>query len=191
MVIVLFICKYAQFNGWSIFDGNKTANHYYVAEWRSHLGVDEGLKYNGRAKVEYNQGMLLWYINKNYNDNWVGDHPGYGQLGVVDATQFTYLNAGLGNGNESEIRAGYMPFVQLHDAAFSLNKAADMNLSVYSWAKNPNLKAKQAEPLFDDSKSYFSIKSPYSGLKLPALGLKIRVTGNASDYSRGQIVIMK
>jgi immune inhibitor A len=178
-------------SGFEISNGTKTNSHYYVAEWRSHLGVDEGLKYNARARVEYNQGMLLWYINTNYGDNWVGVHPGYGQLGVVDSTQYVYLNAGLGNGNESGLRAGYMPFVQLHDAAFSLDKAADMDLSIYAWAKNPNLKAKQAEPLFDDSKSYFNVKSPYSGLKLPTLGLKIRVLGNASDYSRGQISIFK
>ena len=176
---------------WQLSDGNKYGSHYYVAEWRSHIGVDEGLKYNARARVEYNQGMLLWYVNTNYGDNWVGVHPGYGQLGVVDSTQYVYLNAGLGNGNESGIRTGYMPFVQLHDAAFSLDKAADMDLSIYSWAKNPNLKGKQAEPLFDDSNSYFSIKSPYSGLKLPTLGLKIKVSGKANDYSRGLIYISK
>lgn len=178
-------------NGFELSDGTKANSHYYVAEWRSHLGVDEGLKYNARANVEYNQGLALWYINSNYVDNFVGVHPGYGQLGLVDSTQYVYLNAGLGNGNESGLRAGYMPFVQLHDAAFSLDKAADMDLSVYAWAKNPNLTARQAAPLFDDSKSYFSVKSPYSGLKLPKLGLKLRVTGNAPDYSRGEIYISK
>jgi hypothetical protein len=66
-----------------------------------------------------------------------------------------------------------------------------MDLSIYSWAKNPNLSTKQAVPLFDDSKSYFAVKSPYSGLKLPKLGLQIRVTGNAPDYSRGEINISK
>lgn len=178
-------------NGFEQSTGTRNSNHYYVAEWRSHLGVDEGLKYNARAQVEYNQGLALWYINQNYSDNFVGVHPGYGQLGIVDATQYTYLNSGLGNGNEDGLRTGYMPFVQLHDAAFSLDKAADMNLSIYAWAKNPNLTARQAEPLFDDSKSYFSVKSPYSGLILPKLGLKMRVLGNASDYSRGSIYLSK
>jgi M6 family metalloprotease domain len=178
-------------DGWETSDGTRNAPHYYVAEWRSHFGVDEGLLYNARAKVQYNQGMLLWYVNTLYNDNWVGVHPGRGQIGVVDSTQYVYLNAGIGNGNENGIRTGYMPFVQLHDAAFSNDKAGDMDLSVYSWAQNPNLKGKQAQPLFDDSNSYLNIKSPYSGLFLPKLGLKIRVTGQASDYSRGQISISK
>jgi immune inhibitor A len=178
-------------NGFELSEGTKSDSHYYVAEWRSHLGVDEGLKANARAKVEYNEGLALWYINYNYTDNWVGVHPGFGQLGIVDANQYVYLNSGLGNGNESGLRAGYMAFVQLHDAAFSLDKAADMDLSIYSWAKNPNLSTKQAVPLFDDSKSYFAVKSPYSGLKLPKLGLQIRVTGNAPDYSRGEINISK
>lgn len=178
-------------NGFEISDGNRRENHYYVAEWRSHLGVDEGLKYNARAKIEYNQGMALWYINRNYEDNWVGLHPGYGQLGIVDAGQFAYLNGGLGNGNESGLRTGYGSFVQLHDAAFSLEKSADMDLSIYNWAKNPNLAGKQANPLFDDSQPYFNVKAPYSGLKVPNLGLKIRVTGAAPDYSRGEISITK
>lgn len=177
--------------GFDTSNGNINNKHYYVAEWRSHLGVDEGLKYSGRARIEYNQGLALWYVNKNYSDNWAGVHPGYGQVGIVDAGQFVYLNSGLGNGNESGSRAGYMPFVQLHDAAFSLDKAEDMDLSVYSWAKTTNLKGKQANPLFDDSNAYFNVKSPYSGLKLPKVGLKIRVTGNASDYSRGEILISK
>jgi immune inhibitor A len=149
------------------------------------------LKHNARADVEYNQGLALWYVNYLYNDNWVGVHPGCGQLGIVDSAQYVYLNAELGNGNESGLRAGYMAFVQLHDAAFSLDKPADMDLSVYAWAKNPNLAAKQAQPLFDDSKPYFTVKSPYSGLILPKLGLKIRVTGNAYDYSRGEIYISR
>lgn len=174
-------------NGFEISDGTRGGPHYYVAEWRSHLGVDEGLKYNGRANVEYNQGMALWYVNTIYTDNWVGLHPGYGCLGIVDSTQYVYFNAGLG----SKSRSVYMPFIQLHDAAFSLDMAADMDLSVYSWAQITNLPGKQAQPLFDDSTSYFNVKSPYSGLKLPELGLKIRVTGNASDYSRGEIYISK
>jgi immune inhibitor A len=177
--------------GFEISEGYKAEAHYYVAEWRSHLGVDEGLKYNARAKIEYNRGMLLWYVNNNFTDNWVGVHAGYGQIGVVDATQFTYLNGGLGNGNESGYRTGYGPFVQMHDAAFSLDKAADMDVSIYDWAKTANLNGKQAEPLFDDSKSYFDAKSPYSSLILPNLGLKIRVTAVAPDYSRGEIEITK
>lgn len=176
-------------NGWTISDGIRRGNRYYVAEWRSHIGVDEGLKYNARACVEYNRGLLLWYVNELYSDNWVGIHPGYGQIGVVDANQYVYLNSGIGNGNEYGSRAGYMPFVQLHDAAFSLDKAADMDLSIYAWAKNPNLSAKQAVPLFDDSNSYFSAKSPFSGLILPKLGIRFRVVGNAPDYSRGEILI--
>lgn len=177
--------------GWTVSMGSQTANHYYALEWRSYKGVDAGLTDLARARISNNRGLLLWYINRNYTNNFVGLHPGYGQLGVVDAGQFVYLNAGLGKGNENGLRTGYMPFVQLHDAAFSLDKAPDMDLSIYDWAKTPNLKGKQAVPSFSDAQSWFSSKSPYSGLKLPACGLKIRVTGNAEDYSKGAVVISK
>ncbi len=177
--------------GWSVSTGSKTGSHYYVLEWRSYKGVDAGLTTLARARVSNNKGLLMWYVNTNYTDNFVGVHPGYGQIGVVDATQYVYLNAGLGNGNESGLRTGYMPFIQLHDAAFSLTKAPDMNLSVYSWALNPNLPGKQAVPAFSDAQSWFSVKSPYSGLRLPVCGLKVRVTGSAPDYSKGAMEIYK
>lgn len=178
-------------NGFLTSTGTKTGEHYYVAEWRSHLGVDEGLMHCAMADVAYNQGLLLWYKNTLYDNNWVGVHPGYGTLGVVDANQYVYINAGLGNGNEYGSWAGYMPFVQLHDAAFSLDKASDMDLSAYDWALTPNLEGKQAVPAFDDSNAYINFKSPYSGLFLPKYGLQIRVTGRALDYSTGEIVINK
>jgi immune inhibitor A len=178
-------------DGWEVTNGSVGAPHYYVMEWRSYKGVDAGLAAVARAKVPYNRGLLMWYVNQRYTDNWVGAHPGYGQLGVVDAQQYVYLNQGIGNGNENGLRTGYMPFIQLKDAAFSTQKSPDANLSIYAWALSPNLAGKAGVPLFDDHNSYFSIKSPYSGLILPQAGLHVRVTGNAADFSRGSITIYK
>lgn len=174
-------------NGFELSDGTRSGSHYYIAEWRSYKGVDQGLQNIGRAFIDYNQGLLLWYKNNLYTDNFVGVHPGYGQLGVVDANQYVYMN----NGPVKTYFGAHMPFIQLQNAAFSRDKAPDMDLSAYTWANSDILKAKQASPLFKDSSSYFTSRSSASGLKLPSVGLSIRVTGNAADYSRGEILIGK
>lgn len=174
-------------NGFELCNGTRSGSHYYIAEWRSYIGVDEGLEHLVKADIAYNRGLLLWYKNNLYTDNFVGVHPGHGQLGVVDANQYVYNNYGPAKAYFST----HMPFIQLQNAAFSRDKAPDMNLSVYTWANSNILKAKQASPLFKDSYSYFTPRSFASGLKLPNLGLSIKVAGNAADYSRGAILINK
>jgi immune inhibitor A len=73
---------------------------YYV-QLRNHTDNDAGLSKHG-----YNQGVVVWFSDDNYGDNKVGDHPGHGFLGVVDADQTP-----LGSSSSVEIR----------DAAFGLN----------------------------------------------------------------------
>jgi len=174
-------------NGFETNNGTKSGSHYYIAEWRSYIGVDQGLQHIAKADIKYNRGLLLWYKNTLYTDNFVGVHPGRGQLGVVDANQQVYMN----NCDVKGYFGAHWPFIQLQNAAFSRDKAADMNLSVYSWANTVNLNGKQAVPVFNDSNSYYTSRSYASGLKLPNLGLSIKVTGNAADYSRGAILINK
>ncbi|MBN2794788.1 MAG: immune inhibitor A [Clostridia bacterium] len=176
-------------NGWEQNTGSSYASHRYVAEWRSHLNADAGLLSVGGANFDYNQGMLLWYVNDAYAENWVGVHPGFGRIGVVDATQFVYMNQGLGNGNEYGSTAGYMPFIQMKDAAFSTDKSANTDLSYYSWAQTPNLPGKHGNSLFDDSKSYIDFRNPFGGLFVPNYGLQIKVLGESEDYSQGLIQV--
>ena len=33
----------------------------------------------------YNTGIVVWYADHSFTDNWVGVHPGEGFLGVVDS----------------------------------------------------------------------------------------------------------
>ena len=33
----------------------------------------------------YNTGLVVWYADDSFKDNWVGEHPGEGFLGVVDS----------------------------------------------------------------------------------------------------------
>ena len=63
-------------------------------------------------------GMLLWYRNSRYNDNWVGEHPWAGQLLLVDAHPELILADVYYN---SVARTRELPFrtrLQLADAAF-------------------------------------------------------------------------
>ncbi|MCX7133235.1 MAG: immune inhibitor A [Aeromonas sp.] len=70
-------------------NGNEAKDHYYLAEWRNHAGVDKGLAHINVSDqlMRYEPGMLLWYVDNSQDNNWVGVHPGEGFLGVVDADQ--------------------------------------------------------------------------------------------------------
>jgi immune inhibitor A len=74
---------------------------YYIQQ-RSHNGVDAGL-----SSRNYQSGTVVWLRNDGYTDNRVGDHPGYGFIGVVDANQ--------------NFIAGGSTSTQIRDAAFQLN----------------------------------------------------------------------
>lgn len=94
------------------------AQSYYV-QLRSHNGVDSGLSSKG-----YQTGVLVWLRNDGYSDNKVGEHPGYGFIGVVDADQ-TYIS------NRSTV-------TQIRDAAFKLNGEAIFNdTNDYSQTQQP------------------------------------------------------
>lgn len=74
-------------NGFERFNGNKLMNHYYLLEWRNHAGVDAGLGHikRGSSLMSFDRGLVVWYADDSYTDNWTGNHPGEGFLGVVDA----------------------------------------------------------------------------------------------------------
>lgn len=174
-------------NGFTKSEGKYYTKHHYLVEWRNHEGVDQGLAHikRGQSVLSYDPGMLVWYVNEAYDNNWVGNHPGYGFLGVVDSHQNVHHWGGnVATGDLAGTR------YQIFDAPFSLKKGN--NLDVYydkghhlsNAAKNPN-------PVFSDKRNYWSPSSIYSGLKLPSYGLKIEVIGEAADRSAATIKITK
>jgi immune inhibitor A len=172
-------------DGFDKHDGKYTTNHYYLLEWRSHNGVDEGLKNirRGASLMSFDPGLVVWYVDESYDNNWTGDHPGDGFLGVVDADQHTnyWSNKNVGTSR-----------YQLHDAAFSLNKSSKMFLD-YSAINGTTLKDNftQQSPLFDDSADYSNPGLVDSGRNVPNYGLKFRVTGESSDGTVGKVLIFK
>lgn len=169
------------------------ANNYYI-EWRNYAGVDMGLKNNLFGKtslVGYDPGMVVWYDDESFTDNWTGVHPGEGFIGVVDADQGVTMFKPV-DPSKSDI----LPTTEalLHDAAFSLRKSQPVTID-YSYKTDiPRIFMDNdtfMNPIFDDSKSYVNSLNPDGGRIIPELGLKIYVTGESKDRSVGTITIVK
>ena len=155
-------------------------NNYYL-EWRNYAGSDEALQY-GRGPV-YNTGLVVWYADQSFSDNWVGVHPGEGFLGVVDSHPEAIV--GSLNGHPSVKNSTRY---QIADAAFSFDQTPAWKINspsrgVFDYKGLPGV-AK-----FDDSKAYMNTLIPDAGRKLPKLGLKFEVVGQADDKSAGAVWI--
>lgn len=174
-----------ELDGFEKSTGTVTSEHYYLLEWRSHNGVDEGLANirRGASLMEYNSGLVVWYVDKKYSDNWTGIHPGDGFVGVVDADQ---------KANFWSDRAVGSTRYQVHDAAFSLDKSEKMFLD-YSALLGVTMKDNSTaqNPLFDDSANYSNSSMPHAGRNVPNYGLKFRVTGQSADGTVGKVLIFK
>lgn len=174
-----------QLEGFTLNDGKEYTEHYYLLEWRSHNGVDEGLANirRGASLMSYDAGLVVWYVDTFYEDNWTGAHPGDGFLGVVDADQTTnYWSSGTVGSSR----------YQLNDAAFSLNKAPKMFLD-YTAINGLTLADSYAKrnPLFDDSADYSNPGMVHAGRNVPNFGLKFRVAGESADGSAARVLIYK
>ncbi len=166
-------------------NGIKTSEHYYLLEWRNHQGVDEGLAHirRGNSLMTYDPGLVIWYADEKYGDNWTGVHPGEGFLGVVDADQRE-----LKWSDKSMAATRY----QIHDAAFSMDKTEKMFLD-YRELLGLTLVDKDTHKNqeFYDKRSYLNEKMPDAGRNVPEYGLKIKVTGQSKDRSVGRVEISK
>lgn len=184
--------------GWTRTTGTPTAGHYYIMEWRNFAGFDLSLSncYNfpsfadyvaGYAeRFSYNPGLLLWYRNFAYTDNWVGVHPGRGFLLVVDSHSAPLKTPVYGY--------TWRTRVQVQDATFSLQRTISNTLTYFGRTQTyPSLKG---EPLFDDRHSYYNpavepmwVQSSYypynlfrwpfqadAGTIVPTYRLRIKVT---------------
>lgn len=171
-------------NGFTKMDGNKLTDHYYLLEWRNHKGVDAGLAHiaRGESLMSYDGGLVVWYVDDSYTDNWTGDHPGDGFLGVVDA----HLGSSLEWSTGVEASTRY----HIADAAFGLNPTSGLNLD-YPGLQTLFGPSQPAVSLFNDSNSFVNTFMPDAGRNIGNFGLKVRVNGQAKDKSVGSIVIYK
>jgi immune inhibitor A len=173
-----------ELDGFTKDEGKFFSNRYYLLEWRSHNGVDVGLKNirRGASLMSYDKGLVVWYVDESYgDDNWTGIHPGEGFLGVVDADQHT---------NYWSDKALAATRYQMHDAAFGLNKSEKMFLN-YPGQFTMTDNFTQRNPLFDDSANYSNPGLVDAGRNVPKYGLKFRVVGESSDGTVGKVLIFK
>ena len=194
--------------GWSRVTGTESKVHYYMMEWRNLntmetpyngstiVNFDAGLKnayqfdpYGSTGNpnepwfFSYAPGLLLWYRDLSYTDNWTGVHPGGGFLLVVDAHKQIILRPPLPQN-------GSLPWssrVQTYDAAFNLVRAPDVMLGYWGMART--YAGLNALPNFDDSQSYWESKAGDSSVITPAYGLAFRVAGQAADGSAAIVVL--
>ena len=133
--------------------------------------------------MKYDGGLVVWYVDNSYSDNWTGIHPGDGFLGVVDADQGTLK---WSDNILAETR------YQIHDAAFRINKPEKMFLDYRSINGRTLTDADtKAYTVFDDRLDYSNPGKPDAGRNIPEYGLKIKLTGQSKDSTVGKIVISK
>ncbi len=131
--------------------------------------------------MSYDGGLVVWYVDNSYTDNWTGVHPGEGFLGVVDAHQATDLKWSTGDEAQSRYHVA--------DAAFGLNPTSGLNLDYgYMTLVEPSQKPVS---LFNDSNSFLNPFMPDAGRAINTYGLKIRVNGQSKDHSVGSVVLYK
>ncbi|WP_163526956.1 immune inhibitor A domain-containing protein [Halobacillus ihumii] len=174
-----------ELSGFTKEDGIKMSEHYYLLEWRSHNGVDRGLANlrRGDSLMEYDPGLVVWYVDNKYTENWTGFHPGEGFLGVVDADQKAIY---WSDGTVASTR------YQVHDAAFTLDKKDKMFID-YSDLLGRTMKDNHTKriPLFDDSENWLNEGLVDAGRNVPEYGLNFRVAGQSKDGTVGKVLIYK
>lgn len=170
-------------NGFISTNGLFDKDHYYYLEWRNYAGADKGL-IQGRG-VKYNTGLVVWYGDDSFTDNWVGVHPGEGFIGVVDSHPEAIVGTKNGTASVSQSTR-----YQVADAAFSLDQAPAWYIDspsrgIFDYKGLPGVTT------FDDSNKYINELIPDAGKKLPNFGLKFQVIGEAKDNSAGAVWIHK
>ena len=149
------------------------------------MAADLGLAHiaRGNSLMSYDTGLLVWYVDESYTDNWTGVHPGKGFIGVVDADQSV---------NKWNFPDRTKPVVastkyQIHDAAFSLKQTQKMFIDYGTQTLTDN--TTKINSIFSDGNSYSSSLIPDAGRIVPKYGLSISVTGEASNRSSATIML--
>lgn len=169
--------------GWTVFAGSRTLSipHYYLLELRTHRGFDEGLRAcynyawldtlpNMAEFFSYNPGVLVWYRDMQYADNWVGVHPGHGYLLVVDA-------------HDTPIRSikgiPWRTRMQVRDATFGRDRTLRTTLTRFD--KTQTYPSLPAIPLFNDTQDYWNPSVPTNSVLTPTYGVNFKVMGVSED----------
>ncbi len=154
----------------------KAYDQYYIATNRSYVSYDKYLQtgpYNFGflpdlpQQVEffpYQQGLVVNYWDTSQSDNNTSQHPGAGLVLPIDAhPQAIYNLDGV----------PWRGRIQTYDAPFSLLRADSFTL--HTGGKESYIRGAAAQPLFDDTRSYFDPVQPRVGVKTAGVGVTLRV----------------
>jgi immune inhibitor A len=173
----------------TVSNGSMYTPQYYLLEWRNQVGTDIGLGHINKLGnlMSYDTGLVVWYVDESFSDNWVGDHPGKGFIGVVDADQKVNMWH-FTNHAQPDIVASTQ--YQLNDAAFSKEKTQKLFLdfnALYGRTLTDN--TTQPHNTFNDSNSYSSSLIPDAGRIVPKYGLSISVNEEGRNRTNATIML--
>ncbi|WP_323100973.1 immune inhibitor A domain-containing protein [Intrasporangium sp. YIM S08009] len=192
-------------SGFSRTTGSVTKSYFnaYFAELRNYQGYDRGLRTgpynfgfldnpNLQNQVEhfpYQDGLLVWYYDTSFADNNVGDACLAGRCGglylPVDAHPGLLLRPDNGK--------VWRPRIQSYDSTFGLEPTDRITLHANSTGQTYGGLA--ANPLFDDTKSYWVAPDAstgnlgWSSVQVPRTGTKIRVVSTSAQGSFMQVSV--
>jgi immune inhibitor A len=183
-------------DGWTIFGGTilGTAFQFYMLEWRIPTGFDLGMNawpnwlipYPPTEFIQATPGMLVWYRNSRYNDNWVGLHPGAGFLLPIDSHPALLWQSA----DTSPLITRY----QMADATFAPWNTLPFTITAFEVTTTHGPLA--GVPLFDDAFGYYDLSYPNplnpdpwfaTGAITPTLGLKVRVIDGNKTGARVKV----
>lgn len=159
--------------------GVQYATNYYLIEWRTHTGVDVGLAHNSvlGTNFAYDEGMVVWYVNEYYTENWGASHPGGGFLSVIDADQ---RNIQWIWDDQTTTYASNV--YQMHDAAFNSKGGSKFVVDASDYYGRQAVdKYGSATPHFKDKTDYMNQELPTLGSKLQQLGITAQITASKGD----------
>ncbi|HYN67130.1 MAG TPA: immune inhibitor A domain-containing protein [Ornithinibacter sp.] len=178
-------------NGWAAsgftrFGGSTTrqATHYYLAENRVYSGYDAtlrtgpynfgwaGSRPNWVERFPYQNGLLVWYVDNQYDDNNTSEHPGRGQVLPVDARPAPVRfpdGALLGNRRQ--------PF----DATFGKEQTDEVTF--HSDGVPVTVRSQRAiSTFFDlDRKRYWTADNPGASVQVAGTGTSITVSTTSNQ----------
>ena len=175
-------------NGWTLDGftavGATTSNfydNYYIASNREYISYDRYLQsgpYNfiyrdaTRSLIEhfpYQDGLLISYWDTSQSNNNESEHPGQGLILPIDShPRAIYQLDGT----------AWRGRVQTYDSPFSLEKADSFSLHILNTGQLSYIRGQAAQPVFDDSRSYWDAAIPTVGVKVPNTGTRIRVVSH-------------
>ncbi|MGW6389647.1 immune inhibitor A domain-containing protein [Streptomyces sp. NPDC055103] len=183
---------------WKISTGTETATtpRYYLLENREYVGSDALLAegpYQFSKGVSapdwvewfrYQNGMLVWYVDRSFDDNNVSAHPGGGQAMAVDArpAPFRYADGTAPSNRRQPFDATFgleaTDATCLHKEAL-VGKGGSQTVETQA-ACAPSV---PGIPVFDDTdpNAYYDTTAPQASVKVAGHGVRVTVTGDAGD----------